>query len=97
MYLHWSKKIVLALLGVFGILMLLVPAIGLGETSTLKIHTVVWILLNYAGVSIWVFIWIGDQLRMRGKPVWPWFVPMLLAPLPTLTIFLLHTLRQTQR
>jgi len=96
MYLHWSKKMAIALLAGFGLLMLVLWAVGGGEAgSVLKAHTTTWILLNYAGVIIWLFVWIGDQARMRGHAVWPWAIPLILAPLPTLAVFLLLTLRRS--
>jgi hypothetical protein len=91
MYLHWSKTLAFGLLGAFGVLMTIFLAMdGADATSTLKAHTTRWIILNYAGLLVWVFVWIGDQVRMRGKPTWVWFVPFLLAPLPTLALFLLY-------
>ena len=95
MYLHWSKKLAIGLLAAFAILMVLFVVLGGGEAiSILKTHTTRWVLLNYAGLIIWIFVWIADQARMRGNPVWPWVVPLLLAPLPTLAVFLLHNLRR---
>src|SRR5262245_24979336 len=77
MYLHWSKKIAIVLLAVFGVLMIVFWAVGGGEAgSVLKVHTTTWILLNYAGLIIWLFVWIGDQARMRGQAVWPWLIPL---------------------
>jgi hypothetical protein len=96
MYLHWSPKLSIGLLGTFGILMTMFWAVGIETGTALKSHTIIWILLNYVGMVIWIFVWIGDQTRMRGKPVWPWLIPLVLAPLPTLTIFLLYTLKQSK-
>jgi hypothetical protein len=93
MYLHWSPKLAIGLLIAFGVLMAAIWAMGGQAGSVLKAHTTAWILLNYAGLAIWLLVWIGDQARMRGKPVWPWVIPLILAPLPTLTIFILYTLR----
>ena len=91
MYLHWSKTLAIGLLGVFGVLMTIFLALGGGDAaSTLKAHTTRWIILNYTGLLIWVFVWISDQARMRGKNLWVWLVPFLFAPLPTLTLFLLY-------
>ena len=96
MYLHWSRKIAMGLLAVFGVLMVVLWAVEGGQMgSALKVHTTTWILLNYAGLIIWLFIWMADQARMRGQAVWPWLIPLILAPLPTLSIFLLLTLRRT--
>jgi hypothetical protein len=86
----WSKKIVIGLLAVFVILMVWFLAEGPeGGTSSLKIHTTRWITLNYAGLVIWVFVWMIDQARVRGKNVWLWLLPFLFAPLPTLMAFVL--------
>jgi hypothetical protein len=91
MYLHWSKTLAIGLLATFGILMTLFLALGGTEAaSALKAHTTRWIILNYAGLLIWVFVWISDQARMRGKNLWVWVVPFLFAPLPTLALFLLY-------
>lgn len=86
----WSKRIVIGLLAAFTLLIALFLAQGMeGATSTLKVHTTRWILLNYVGLVIWVFLWMFDQALMRGKNVWLWLVPFLLAPLPALTLFIL--------
>jgi len=34
-----------------------------------------------------------DQARIRGANVWPWLVPFLFAPLPTLLLFILFLQR----
>jgi hypothetical protein len=90
----WSKRLVFALLGVF-VLMLGVFLIGgaTGETSALKVHTTQWITLNYIGLVLWVFVWMIDQARVRGRNVWVWLVPFLLAPLPTLMALILFLQR----
>jgi hypothetical protein len=93
MYLHWSPKLAMGLLVAFGVLMTAMWAVGTETGSVLKAHTTAWILVNYAGLVIWLFVWIGDQARMRGKAVWPWVLPLILAPLPTLAVFVLHTIR----
>ena len=96
MYLHWSKKLAIGLLAVFVIFMVGSYVTGGGEAgSVLKAHTTTWILLNYVGLVLWIFVWIGDQARMRGSAVWPWVIPLVVAPLPTLSIFLLLTLRRS--
>ncbi len=91
----WSKRLVGTLLGLF-ILML-----GLflfqstpDQASGLKIHTTRWMALNYIGLIAWVFVWMIDQARMRAKNVWIWLVPFLLAPLPTLMLFVLFVQRR---
>jgi hypothetical protein len=86
----WSKRIVIGLLTAFTILMALFLIQDSGnETSTLKLHTIRWILLNYIGLMIWLFVWMFDQARVRGKSLVIWFLPFLFAPLPTLMIFVL--------
>jgi uncharacterized membrane protein len=45
--------------------------------------------LNYVGLVIWIFVWMIDQARVRGKNVWLWLLPFLLAPLPSLMLFIL--------
>lgn len=90
----WSKRLVFVLLGGF-VLMLgvfLVEGTG-GETSELKMHTTRWITLNYIGLVLWVFVWMIDQARVRGRNVWVWLVPFLLAPLPTLMALILFLQR----
>lgn len=86
MYLHWSKKIAMGLLAGFGIgvIVSILAATG-ADTSP----TIIWITLNYVGLLVWLFIWIADQARMRGKNIWLWLVPIVLAPLPTLMWFLI--------
>ena len=93
----WSKRLVATLLGLF-VLMLGVFLLNadLDSTSGLKIHTTGWMALNYFGLIVWVFVWMIDQARMRGKNVWVWLVPFVLAPLPTLMLFVLFLQRRIQ-
>jgi uncharacterized membrane protein len=93
----WSKRLVTALLGLF-VLMLGVFLLNADpdSTSSLKIHTTRWMALNYLGLIAWVFVWMIDQARMRGKNVWVWLVPFVLAPLPTLMLFVLFLQRRIQ-
>jgi uncharacterized membrane protein len=56
-------------------------------------HTTRWITLNYIGLVLWVFVWMIDQARVRGRNVWVWLVPFLLAPLPTLMALILFLQR----
>lgn len=91
----WSKRLVIGLLAGFTLLGLLFliegPEAG---PSGLKPHTTRWILLNYSGLLIWLFVWMIDQARVRGKNVWPWLLPFLFAPLPTLMAFVLFLQRR---
>ena len=57
-------------------------------------HTTRWITLNYVGLMLWVFVWMIDQTRMRGKNVWVWLLPFILAPLPTLMVLILFLQRR---
>ena len=93
----WSKRLVAALL-VFFVLMLGVFFFDTAPDSMsgLKIHTTRWMALNYLGLIVWVFVWMIDQARMRGKNVWVWLVPFALAPLPTLMLFVLFLQRRIQ-
>ena len=93
----WSKRLVAALL-VFFVLMLGVFFFDTtpDSMSGLKIHTTRWMALNYLGLIVWVFVWMIDQTRMRGKNVWVWLVPFALAPLPTLMLFVLFLQRRIQ-
>lgn len=91
----WSKKLVGLLLGFF-IVMLGVFLLHSApdQVSGLKIHTTRWMALNYVGLVVWVFVWMIDQARMRGKNFWLWLLPFLLAPLPTLMLFVLFLQRR---
>lgn len=90
----WSKRLVFALLGVFVLMLGIFLIGGAGdETSALKVHTTQWITLNYIGLVLWVFVWMIDQARVRGRNVWLWLVPFLLAPLPTLMALILFLQR----
>ena len=91
----WSKRLVGALLGLF-VLMLGIFFFNSAPDSTsgLKIYTTRWMALNYLGLIVWVFVWMIDQARMRGKNFWVWLVPFVLAPLPTLMLFVLFLQRR---
>ena len=93
----WSKRLVAILLGLV-VLMLGVFLLNAAPDSMsgLKIHTTRWMALNYLGLVAWVFVWMIDQARMRGKNVWVWLVPFVLAPLPTLMLFVLFLQRRIQ-
>lgn len=91
----WSKRLVATLLGLFvltlGIFLFYENPDG---PSGLTLHTTRWIALNYPGLVAWVFVWMIDQARMRGKNVWIWLIPFVLAPLPTLMLFVLFLQRR---
>ncbi|WP_447972819.1 hypothetical protein [Nitrospira sp. Kam-Ns4a] len=91
----WSKRLVAGLLTMFTLFLVLFLALGLEVTaSSLKPHTTFWILLNYAGLVLWLCVWMFDQARVRGKNVWVWLPAFLLAPLPTLMAFILFLQRR---
>ena len=84
----WNKRIVVTLLVVFGFLAIGVMPLD-EETGWLTTHTTHWLALNYCVLLVWVFVWMYDQARMRGKTIWIWVVPFVIAPLPTLMVFVL--------
>src|SRR5262245_47851956 len=91
----WSKPLVTVLLGAFLLLLGIFLVHGSPDTASgLKIHTTRWIALNDSGLVIWVFVWMIDQARMRAQNVWIWLVPFLLAPLPTLMLFVPYLQRR---
>lgn len=91
----WSKRLVAAVLGLF---VLMLGTILLNTTpegtNSLKEHTPGWIALNYIGLIVWISVWMIDQARMRGKNFWGWLVPVAIAPLPTLMLFILFLQRR---
>lgn len=91
----WSKRLVIGLLAAFVLALVVFLTQGQqSEASALKIHATSWIILNYVGLVLWVFVWMIDQTRMRGKNVWVWILPFLLAPLPTLMALILFLQRR---
>jgi uncharacterized membrane protein len=91
----WSKRLLFGLLAGFVLVLGLFLAEGAGsEVSVLKMHTIRWITLNYVGLVIWVFVWMIDQTRVRGKNVWVWLIPFIVAPLPTLVWLVLFLQRR---
>lgn len=93
----WSKRIVVTLLVVFGVLELVFWTTATGESSSvLATRTTHWLALNYLLLLIWVFVWMFDQARVRGRNVWLWLPPFLIAPLPTLMVFVLILQRRAQ-
>lgn len=94
----WSKKIAIGLLAGFVILTGVFILEGPGTAAShLKSHTTFWVTLNYAGLVIWLFVWMIDQANVRGQHawVWLWLVPFLFAPLPTLMAYVLFLQRKT--
>ena len=93
----WSKRLVAALSGLFVLLLgVFFFDADPDSMSGLKIQTTRWMALNYLGLVIWVFVWMIDQTRMRGKNLWVWLVPFALAPVPTLMLFVLYLQRRIQ-
>lgn len=91
----WSKKLVAVLSSAFVLLLGIFLLQGAPDsTSGLKVHTTQWITLNYIGLAVWLFVWMIDQARVRGKNVWLWLLPFVLAPLPTLMLFVLFLQRR---
>ena len=86
----WSKRLVIGLLAAFVLLEILfwVAAAGGGD-SQLHIRTTHWLALNYFLLLLWIFVWMYDQARVRGKNVWLWLAPFVIAPLPTLVAYVL--------
>ena len=54
-----------------GVALFLLPGTIDGSQTTPPFMTI-WIVLNYVGLLVWLFIWIADQARMRGKNIWVW-------------------------
>ena len=91
----WSKRLVIGLLAAFVLMLVVFLTQGpLGEGSVLEMYATSWITLNYVGLVLWIFVWMIDQTRMRGKNVWLWLLPFLLAPLPTLMALVLFLQRR---
>ena len=91
----WSKRLVIGLLAAFVLaLVVFLTQDQQGEASALKTYATSWIILNYVGLVLWVFVWMIDQTRMRGKNVWVWLLPLILAPLPTLMALILFLQRR---
>ena len=86
----WSKRIVITLLATFCVLQVVFWNAATGESpSELATRTTHWLGINYFLLVAWVFVWMFDQARVRGKSVWVWLIPLLVAPLPTLMAFVL--------
>ena len=86
----WSKRLVWGLLTAFLVLEgLFLLMSGGGAESQLNVRTTQWIVVNYVLLVIWIFVWMYDQARVRGKNVWVWLVPFIIFPLPVLVMFVL--------
>lgn len=86
----WSKRLVISLLVVcVGVEGLFEIGLASDTVSRLPAHTIRWMALNYVLLLTWVFVWMFDQARVRGKNVWVWLVPFLIAPVITLMIYIL--------
>ncbi len=91
----WSKQLVICLLVAFVILEgIFIVMTQVGGSSQLPVRTTQWIIVNYLLLIIWVFVWMIDQARVRGKNVWVWLLPYVLCPLPTLVVFILMLQRR---
>lgn len=91
----WSKKLITVLLAAFVLFLGIFLLSGTPDNASgLKIHTTRWMALNYAGLLVWLFVWMIDQARVRGKNVWLWLLPFIFAPLPTLMLFVLFLQRR---
>ena len=93
----WNKRLVVGLVIAFGLLELLFwfATTGGGE-SVLHTRTTHWIALNYFLLLVWLFVWMYDQARVRGKNVWFWLPPFVIAPLPTLVAYILVLQRRAK-
>ena len=93
----WSKRIVVTLLVLFGFLEIVFWLQATGEeASLLATRTTHWLSLNYVLLLVWVFVWMYDQARVRGKNIWLWLAPFFIAPLPTLVVFVLVLQRRAK-
>ncbi len=91
----WSKRLVIGLLAAFFLLESIFFFMTVGEAdSQLHVRTTQWIIVNYTLLVIWIFVWMIDQARVRGKNVWVWLVPFIICPLPTLVVFILMLQRR---
>jgi hypothetical protein len=91
----WSKPFVLGLLLALVLLegMFFLMG-GVAGESQLHVRTTQWITANYVLLMIWIFVWMYDQARVRGKNVWVWVLPYVLFPLPTLVLFIFRLQRR---
>ncbi len=91
----WSKNLVWGLIGALVVLEgMFLLMVGNEAGSQLPVRTVQWITANYVLLLIWIFVWMFDQARVRGKNVWVWLVPFVILPIPTLAMFILMLQRR---
>lgn len=91
----WSKRLVFGLLAAFVVLEGIFFFMTEGSAdSQLHVRTIQWITVNYILLVIWIFVWMIDQARVRGKNVWVWLLPYIICPLPTLVAFILMLQRR---
>ena len=90
----WSKRFAIAALVLFAVIeVFLISQTRGGGPSAIHPHTIQYLLVNYSLLTVWVFIWMYDQAKVRGANVWPWLLPFLVAPLPTLLEYILFLQR----
>ncbi len=91
----WNKQLVIGLFVAFVILEGIFFFMNGGAAeSQLHVRTTQWITANYILLVIWIFVWMIDQARVRGKNVWVWLLPYIIFPLPTLAVFILFLQRR---
>lgn len=91
----WSKRLVIGLVVALVILEgIFFFMTGRAGESRLYVRTTQWITANYILLMIWIFVWMYDQARVRGKNVWVWLLPYLIFPIPTLAFFILRLQRR---
>jgi hypothetical protein len=91
----WNKYLVIGLFVAFVVLEgIFFFMTGGAAASQLHVRTIQWITANYILLTIWIFVWMVDQARVRGKNVWLWLLPYIICPLPTLAAFILFLQRR---
>lgn len=91
----WSKRLVIGLVVALVILEgIFFFMTGSGGESRLYDRATQWITGNSILLMIWIFVWMYDQARVRGKNVWVWLLPYLIFPIPTLAFFILRLQRR---
>jgi hypothetical protein len=92
----WSKRFAITGLILFVVFELFLIAQTFSQSqSTIRPHTIQYLLVNYVLVAAWVFLWMFDQARLRGVNLWVWVLPFVFAPLPTLLVFILFLQRRS--